>query len=97
MNKGAYYLHLEQWKKRAKKPSTGFLEWQKVFLEPLEKSSAHQANKKDVLLLAVTSSGGFVPTGRIRIICRWGLIRDLAVLALSSLVLPPIFCPLNHR
>ena len=37
MNKDAYYLHLEQWKKRAKKPSTGFLEWQKVFLEPLEK------------------------------------------------------------
>ena len=37
MNKDAYYLHLEQWKKRAKKPSVSFLEWQKVFLEPLEK------------------------------------------------------------
>ena len=37
MNKDAYYLHLEQWKKRAKKPSMSFLEWQKVFLEPLEK------------------------------------------------------------
>lgn len=37
MNKDAYNLHLEQWKKRAKKPSKIFVEWQKYFLNPLEK------------------------------------------------------------
>lgn len=43
INKDAYYLHLKQWKKRAKKPSTSFLEWQKVFLEPLEKKLSSSA------------------------------------------------------
>lgn len=36
MNKDGYNLHLEQWKKRAKKPSENFVEWQKTFLVPLE-------------------------------------------------------------
>lgn len=36
MNKDAYNLHLEQWKKRAKKPSKSFVEWQEIFLAPLE-------------------------------------------------------------
>ncbi|MGI6537045.1 MAG: hypothetical protein GX227_03265 [Clostridiaceae bacterium] len=31
-----YVLHLEQWKKRAKKPSKRFIEWQQAFLAPLE-------------------------------------------------------------
>lgn len=37
MNKDAFNLHLEQWKKRAKGPSKNFVEWQKTFLAPLEK------------------------------------------------------------
>lgn len=37
MNKAAYCLHLELWKKRAKKPSKSFNEWQETFLAPLEK------------------------------------------------------------
>ena len=37
MNKDAYILHLDQWKKRAKKPTERFIAWQKTFLAPLEK------------------------------------------------------------
>lgn len=37
MNKDAYIQHLGQWKKHAKKPSEGFIAWQKTFLAPLEK------------------------------------------------------------
>ena len=37
MNKDAYYLHLELWKKCAKKPSKSFNEWQETFLNLLEK------------------------------------------------------------
>lgn len=36
MNRDAYHSHLEQWKKRAKKPSSNFTKWQKAFLAPLE-------------------------------------------------------------
>ena len=37
MNKDAYIQHLDQWKKRAKKPTEKFIYWQKTFLAPLEK------------------------------------------------------------
>lgn len=37
MNKDAYIQHLDQWKKRAKKPTEKFIAWQKTFLAPLEK------------------------------------------------------------
>lgn len=36
MNIDDYKLHLNQWKKRAKKPSKNFTEWLKIFLVPLE-------------------------------------------------------------
>lgn len=36
MDKRSFDLHLDQWKKRAKKPSRDFIEWQKAFLSTLE-------------------------------------------------------------
>lgn len=36
-NKENYALHMEQWKKRAKKPSKDFVEWQQEFLAPIDK------------------------------------------------------------
>lgn len=37
-NGDSYEKHLNEWKKRAKKPSEIFLSWQQEFLAPLEKT-----------------------------------------------------------
>ena len=38
-NSDSYEKHLKEWKKRAKKPTETFLEWQQVFLTSLEKTT----------------------------------------------------------
>jgi len=36
LNKNGFEKHMKEWKRRAKKPSESFIEWQKKFVAPLE-------------------------------------------------------------
>ena len=47
LNRANFDKHMKEWKKRAKKPSNLFVEWQKGFVAPLEAKFQEQIDKSE--------------------------------------------------